>query len=152
MEKKSLNLIRIVLPLIAIIVMFVMRESIGIPLIVAVFGLVLDFNLFLAVKNYIDNLKNYKKEKDELVADLIRLVSFYWIASFITVEFSFLLVLAMLIAIGILLYLILQLLTGYKSEESISFSKVIYTALAMIGINLVLYMLVLPEFFKRLIN
>ncbi len=152
MEKKSLNLIRIVLPLIAIIVMFVMRESIGIPLIVAVFGLVLDFNLFLAVKNYIDNIKNYKNEKDELVADLIRLVSFYWIASFITVEFSFLLVVAMLIAIGILLYLILQLLTGYKSEESISFSKVIYTALAMIGINLVLYMLVLPEFFKRLIN
>lgn len=152
MEKKRIEIIRILAPLIAIIVMFLVRDKMSIAIFAAIFGIVLDFNLYLAIRNYIENLKNDKNEKDELVADLIRIVSFYWIASFITIEFNFLLVLAMLIAVGLLLYLILQLLTTFQSVESISFSKVIYTAIAMIGMNLVLYMLILPEFFKRLIN
>ncbi|WP_425539533.1 hypothetical protein [Microaceticoccus formicicus] len=152
MLNKNKEFIKVIITIAAIVFIFLMRNVWNIGILVSVFAFVLNITLLISVRRYLDDLKEDKDDKDELVSDLLRITSFYWVASFLIIEFNILLMLAFLMAIGILIYLTLQLLTTFKTEKSLSFSKTIYTAISMLGINLIFYMLVLPELFAKMIK
>ncbi len=152
MLNKNKEFLKVIITIAAIVFIFLMRNVWNIGILVSVFAFVLNITLLISVRRYLDDLKEDKDDKDELVSDLLRITSFYWVASFLIIEFNVLLMLAFLMAIGILIYLTLQLLTTFKTEKSLSFSKTIYTAISMLGINLIFYMLVLPELFAKMIK
>lgn len=152
MLNKNKEFIKVIITVAAIAFIFFMRNSWDIGMLVSIFAFTLNITLLISVRDYVKDLKDGKDEKDELVSDLIRITSFYWVASFLIIEFNAILMLAFLMAIGILIYLTIQLLTTFKSEKSISFSKTVYTAITMLGINLIFYMLVLPDLFSKMIK
>lgn len=147
MLNKNREFIKVIITIAALVFIFLMRKVWDIGILVSIFGFALNITLLISVKRYLNDLKEDNDDKDELVSDFIRITSFYWVASFLIIEFNVLLMLAFLMAIGILIYLTLQLLTAFRSDKSISFSKTVYTAISMLGINLIFYMLVLPELF-----
>lgn len=152
MLNKNKEFLKVIITIAAIVFIFLMRNVWDIGILVSVFAFALNITMLVSVKRYLEDLKEDKDDKDELVSDLLRITSFYWVASFLIIEFNVLLMLAFLMAIGILIYLTLQLLTTFKTEKSLSFSKTIYTAISMLGINLIFYMLVLPELFAKMIK
>ena len=131
MLNKNKEFLKVIITIAAIVFIFLMRNVWNIGILVSVFAFVLNITLLISVRRYLDDLKEDKDDKDELVSDLLRITSFYWVASFLIIEFNVLLMLAFLMAIGILIYLTLQLLTTFKTEKSLSFSKTIYTAISM---------------------
>lgn len=152
MLNKNKEFLKVIITIAAIVFIFLMRNVWDIRILVSVFAFALNITMLVSVRRYLEDLKEDKDDKDELVSDLLRITSFYWVASFLIIEFNILLILAFLMAIGILIYLTIQLLTAFKTEKSISFSKTIYTAISMLGINLIFYMLVLPDLFAKMIK
>lgn len=152
MLNKNKEFLKVIITIAAIVFIFLMRNVWDIGILVSVFAFALNITMLVSVRRYLEDLKEDKDDKDELVSDLLRITSFYWVASFLIIEFNILLILAFLMAIGILIYLTIQLLTAFKTEKSISFSKTIYTAISMLGINLIFYMLVLPDLFAKMIK
>lgn len=152
MLNKNKDFLKVIITIAAIVFIFLMRNVWDIGILVSVFAFALNITMLVSVRRYLEDLKEDKDDKDELVSDLLRITSFYWVASFLIIEFNILLILAFLMAIGILIYLTIQLLTAFKTEKSISFSKTIYTAISMLGINLIFYMLVLPDLFAKMIK